>query len=98
MRSLALWFVVEEDRLYTTNPRKPFQDACITSANVSPRAKYPILAGYFRELGRADRLGSGVRNLYKYAKTYGSADPIFVEGNEFVTSVGLKKGSFESEK
>lgn len=96
--SLASQFVVEKDRFYTTNPCKPFQDARITPENVRPRAKNPIVAGFFRELGRADRLGSGVRNLYKYAKAYGGADPIFVEGNEFVTSVGLKKGSFESEK
>lgn len=96
--SLASQFVVEKNRFYTTNPCKPFQDARITPENVRPRAKNPIVAGFFRELGRADRLGSGVRNLYKYAKAYGGADPIFVEGNEFVTSVGLKKGSFDSEK
>ena len=48
-------------------------------------------SGFFREIGRADRLGSGVRNLYKYCKDYGGADPVFTEGNTFVISVSLKK-------
>ena len=47
--------------------------------------------GFFREIDRADRLGSGVRNLYKYCKDYGGADPVFTEGNTFVISVSLKK-------
>ena len=67
------------------------QDGRVTPENVRPRAKNPIIAGFFREIGRADRLGSGVRNLYKYSKDYGGADPVFTEGNNFVISVSLKK-------
>ena len=67
------------------------QDGRVTPENVRPRAKNPIIAGFFREIGRADRLGSGVRNLYKYSKDYGGADPVFIEGNNFVISGSLKK-------
>jgi len=67
------------------------QDGRVTPENVRPRAKNPIIAGFFREIGRADRLGSGIRNLYKYSKDYGGADPVFIEGNNFVISVSLKK-------
>ena len=67
------------------------QDGRVTPENVRPRAKNPIIAGFCREIGRADRLGSGVRNLYKYSKDYGGADPVFTEGNNFVISVSLKK-------
>ena len=67
------------------------QDGRVTPENVRPRAKNPIIAGFFREIGRADRLGSGVRNLYKYSKDYGGADHVFTEGNNFVISVSLKK-------
>ena len=67
------------------------QDGRVAPENVRPRAKNPIIAGFFREIGRADRLGSGVRNLYKYSKDYGGADPVFTEGNNFVISVSLKK-------
>ena len=84
-------FVIERERMYTSNPCNPMQDGRITPENVRPRAKNPIIAGFFREIGRADRLGSGVRNLYKYCKDYGGADPVFTEGNCFVISVSLKK-------
>ena len=84
-------FVIERDRMYTSNPCNPMQDGRVTPENVRPRAKNPIIAGFFREIGRADRLGSGVRNLYKYSKDYGGADPVFTEGNNFVISVSLKK-------
>ena len=84
-------FVIERDRMYTSNPCNPMQDGRITPENVRPRAKNPIIAGFFREIGRADRLGSGVRNLYKYCKDYGGADPVFTEGNDFIISVSLKK-------
>ena len=84
-------FVIERDRMYTSNPCNPMQDGRVTPENVRPRAKNPIIAGFFREIGRADRLGSGVRNLYKYCKDYGGADPVFTEGNTFVISVSLKK-------
>ncbi len=84
-------FVIERDRMYTTNPCNPLQDGRLTPENVRPRAKNPIIAAFFREIGRADRLGSGIRNLYKYSKDYGGADPVFMEGNNFVISVSLKK-------
>lgn len=84
-------FVIERERMYTSNPCNPVRDGRITPENVHPRAKNPIIAGFFREIGRADRLGSGIRNLYKYCKDYGGGDPVFNEGNQFVISVSLKK-------
>jgi len=84
-------FVIERERMYTSNPCNPVHDGRITPENVRPRAKNPIIAGFFREIGRADRLGSGIRNLYKYCKDYGGGDPVFTEGDHFVISVSLKK-------
>jgi len=84
-------FVIERERMYTSNPCNPMRDGRITPENVHPKAKNPVIAGFFREIGRADRLGSGIRNLYKYCKDYGGSDPVFTEGNEFVISVPLKK-------
>ena len=40
-------------------------------------------------LGRADELGSGVRNLYHYVKLYSGADPIFDEKDIFWLTVPL---------
>ena len=40
-------------------------------------------------IGRADELGSGVRNLYHYVKLYSGADPIFDERDIFRLTVPL---------
>ena len=42
-----------------------------------------MIARFFREIGRADELGSGVRKLMKYGKAYGGSDPELVEGDIF---------------
>jgi len=42
-----------------------------------------VIARFFREIGRADELGSGVRRLMKYGKAYGGNDPELIEGDVF---------------
>ncbi|UUD36555.1 hypothetical protein NPA08_01845 [Mycoplasmopsis citelli] len=49
------------------------------------------IAKVFREIGFADELGSGMRNTYKYTRLYSWADPIFEEGDVFITIIPLKK-------
>jgi ATP-dependent DNA helicase RecG len=53
--------------------------------------KNPIIAGFFNNIGLADELGSGARNLLKYAKAYSTDEPTMIEGNVFRTSVSLKE-------
>ncbi len=38
---------------------------------------------FFREIHRADELGSGMRNMMKYGKAYGGEDPQMIEGDVF---------------
>ena len=42
-----------------------------------------MIARFFRKIGRADELGSGVRKLMKYDKAYGGNDPELIEGDVF---------------
>lgn len=42
-------------------------------------------------IGYADKLGSGVRNLYKYSKIYSGKDPEFIEGDVFKIMVPLNE-------
>ena len=55
----------------------------------TPYSKNPIIANFFHQIGRADELGSGVRNLYHYVKLYSGADPIFDEDDVFRLTVPL---------
>jgi ATP-dependent DNA helicase RecG len=40
-------------------------------------------------IGRADQLGSGIRNLYEYTKLYSGSEPELVEGDIFKTIIPL---------
>ena len=61
----------------------------ITVDNLEPNPKNPIIAAFFRNIGYADQLGSGVRNLFKYSKYYSGQEPEFVEGDIFRIIVPL---------
>ena len=53
----------------------------------TPFPKNPVIAAFFREIHRADELGSGMRNMMKYGKAYGGEDPEMIEGDVFRTIV-----------
>lgn len=48
-----------------------------------------MIAAFFRNIGYADQLGFGVRNLFKYSKYYSGQEPQFVEGDVFRIIVPL---------
>ncbi len=61
----------------------------ITLDNFTPLAKNPALAKVLRITGYAEELGSGVRNMYRYAKTYGGNDPKIMDEKVFTTTIEL---------
>lgn len=71
------------------NASRASKQGIITPENLEPNPKNPIISSFFRNIGRADRLGSGVRNLYKYSKYYSGAEPTFMEGDVFRIIVPL---------
>lgn len=58
---------------------------------MEPNPKNPIIASFFRNIGWSDRLGSGVRNIFKYSKYYSGEEPEFVEGDVFRIIVPLNE-------
>ena len=87
--SYAAKFVIQKDRMYTENANRATGEGFITPESLEPNPKNPIIASFFRTIGRADRLGSGVRKLFKYSKFYSGKDPIFQDGDIFRTIVPL---------
>ncbi|MDC2222607.1 MULTISPECIES: RNA-binding domain-containing protein [Bacteroides] len=80
-------FVIENNRIYTENANRASWSGEITPENFEPNPKNPIIASFFRNIGLADKLGSGVRNIFKYAKYYQGGHPHFFEQDVFRTSV-----------
>ena len=81
--------IIEGKKAITENSNKPHGHGIIDPKNFSPYPKNPTIAKFFKEIGRVDELGSGVRNIYKYNKLYSGADPIFIEEDIFKTMIPL---------
>ena len=81
--------VIEKKQMYVENANRALQDGVLTPDCTEPHPKNPIIADFFRNIGYADKLGSGVRNLYKYSKIYSGKDPEFIEGDVFRIIVPL---------
>ncbi len=89
-------FIVEEGRVITENWNCPRGNGRINPAQFSPYPKNPTIAKFFKEIGRVEELGSGIRNTFKYTDIYSAAEPAFIEDDVFTTVVPLK-GQVNSE-
>ena len=96
--SLPGRFIIEQDRMFTDNANKALHHGLITLQNLRPMPKNPILAAFFKQIGRADELGSGVRNLYKYVELYSGAKPTFDEEDVFTLTVPLNDNYIPEEQ
>ena len=82
--------IIERNRILTDNWSRPQFEGRIDPTDFTPRSKNPILAKFFVNIGRADELGSGVRNLYEFTRLYtGGGEPELIEGSVFKTVVPL---------
>jgi len=76
--------------VFAENSNKPHGYGLIDPAHFSPFPKNPVIARFFKEMGLADELGSGVRKLFKYCHHYsGGKSPELVEGDIFTCFVPL---------
>jgi ATP-dependent DNA helicase RecG len=81
--------IIERDRIVTENWSLPKTPGRIDPDNFTPFPKNPLLANFFINIGRADVLGSGVRNLYQFTKIYSGGEPELIDGDVFKTIVPL---------
>ena len=82
--------IIESDRIYAENWNRSNRHGRIDPDNFTPDPKNPIIARFFVNIGRADKLGTGIRNLYKYTKIYSGLELELIEGDVFKTIVPLK--------
>lgn len=81
--------IIEKDRILTENANKAYHYGRIQAEFYTPYSKNPIIASFFNNIGRADELGSGVRNLYKYLKIYANCEPVLFEDDIFRTEIPI---------
>lgn len=81
--------IIDKESLYTENASKAMFEGSLDLSHFNPMPKNPIIARFFNNIGWADELGSGTRNLFKYAKEYAGSSPLLVEGSVFKAHVPL---------
>lgn len=92
-------FVIEKDKMTVSNANRAERNGLITPNDFEPNPKNPIIAAFFRNIGLADELGSGVRNLYKFSKRYSGQEPQLIDGDIFKIIVPLDDDySFDAKK
>ena len=83
--------IINKDEVTTENWNKPHNGGPIDPANFSPYPKNPLIARFFKEIGRVDELGSGVRNTYKYSQLYmPGPQPTFLEADVFTAKIPVQ--------
>lgn len=83
--------IITKNEIYTENANKPRIIGFIDLDNYSPYPKNPKIANFFKEIGLADELGSGIRKIAKYTKIYGGSIPEFKEDEIFQVKIPLTK-------
>jgi len=80
--------LVFSDIVVTENWTKPQQTGAVTLANLETHPKNPMIAKIFRELGWVEELGSGRKNIQKYAPLYYPDYKVEIQNQEkFVLSI-----------
>ena len=91
-------FIIEKKRMLVENANRAVGSGFITPENLEPNPKNPTIASFFRNIGLSDRLGSGVRKIFKYSKIYSGREPEFIDGDVFRIIVPLdEEYSFDME-
>ena len=81
--------IIEKDCVKTENGNKARGIGTISLTDFVPYPKNPVIASVFKEIGWAEELGSGVRNIVKYSKVYSETIPEFIDGDVFKTKISL---------
>ena len=92
-------FIIEPGRVITENWNRPHGNGKIDPDYFSPFPKNPVIAKFFHQIGRAEELGSGIRNMYKYVSHYTPGrSPEFIEEDVFkaIIPVPVKKSESSS--
>lgn len=89
---------IEPDVLQTKNASRCLFAVQINPSTVSPVPKNPIIANFFVQLGFAEELGSGTKNLYKYSELYTGKPPYLEDNNFFIARVPIPEYSLSAQR
>lgn len=78
---------IDRKGLHTENASRMFFEGNITLRDFNPMPKNPSIANVFTQIGLAEELGSGTRNLFRYSRSFMGGDPSLVDGSTFFATI-----------
>ncbi|MCI0493400.1 putative DNA binding domain-containing protein [candidate division KSB1 bacterium] len=85
-------FIIYRNKLVTENANNPVGSGPIDPENFSPHPKNPAIMKFFQQLGRAEELGSGIRNIKQYLPLYSKNSRFeLIEGDTFTAIVTFEE-------
>jgi len=92
MSTQAAFINIFNDRIEFANPNNPTVFGKIDPQNFTPVAKNPIINKLMVQMGRAEDIGSGIRNVTRYLPFYSkNASVVFIDGEQFSTIIQLPR-------
>jgi ATP-dependent DNA helicase RecG len=79
--------IIDVNGIRTENASRALYEGRITLSDFNPMPKNPTIADVFAQIGRAEELGSGMRNLDKFSRLYSGRVAELVDGDVFRASV-----------
>ena len=74
------------------NANRPLKAGPVTLANYTRYPKNPHIANFFVQIGRAEHLGTGIRNIYKYTPIYTGKQPQIDDEDVYTVHIPLPLG------
>lgn len=71
------------------NANRPLKCGPVTLDNYERHPKNPHMANFFVQLGRAEHLGTGVRNIFRYTELYTSHLPHIIDDDLYTVLIPL---------
>ena len=81
--------IITKESITTENANRPRNIGYIDINNYSPYPKNPKIANFFKEIGLAEELGSGIKTITKYNKIYSGEVSSFKDDEIFTVIVPL---------
>ena len=81
--------IITKELMITENANRPRNIGYINLNDYSPYPKNPKIANFFKEIGLAEELGSGIKTITKYNKIYSGGIPSFKDDEIFIVNVPL---------
>lgn len=82
---------LSRDGIIAKNANRPLKAGVVTLSNYERHPKNPHMANFFVQIGRAEHLGTGIRNLYKYVPIYTNAQPKILDEDLYLVQMHLPK-------